>query len=76
MLEELGLDYFEQLLPIIEANRQAKLEWELCSILQRNNPLIEQIATQFEITSEQLDMLFKVANNENTVEELRALKGE
>lgn len=73
MLEELGLDYFEQIEPAINANRQAKLEWSLCVELQRNNPLIDQLAGQFGITSAQLDMLFKVANGENTVEELRSL---
>jgi len=69
MLEQLGLDYFEQLEPAIKANRQAKLEWELCVELQRKNPLLDQLASQFGITSQQLDNLFKFANNEITQEE-------
>ena len=43
MLEQLGLDYFEQIEPAINANRQAKLEWELCVELQRKNPLLDQL---------------------------------
>jgi hypothetical protein len=69
MLEQLGLDYFEQIEPAIKANRQAKLEWELCVELQRKNPLLDQLALQFGITSKQLDDLFKFANGEITQEE-------
>lgn len=69
MLEQLGLDYFEQIEPAIMANRQAKLEWELCVELQRKNPLIDQLASGFGITSKQLDDLFKFANGEITQEE-------
>lgn len=69
MLERLGLDYFEQIEPAINANRQAKLEWELCVELQRKNPLIDELAGGFGITSKQLDDLFKFANGEITQEE-------
>lgn len=69
MLEQLGLDYFKQLEPVINNNRQAKLEWELCVELQRKNPLLDQLASQFGITSKQLDDLFKFANGEITQEE-------
>lgn len=64
LLEELGLDYFEQIEPLINANRQAKLEWELCVELERKNPLLDQMAKQLDITPEQLDKLFKFANGE------------
>ena len=69
ILEQLGLDYFEQIEPAINANRQAKLEWELCVELQRKNPLLDQLALQFGVTSKQLDDLFKFANGEITQEE-------
>lgn len=69
MLEQLGLDYFEQIEPAINANRQAKLEWELCVELQRKNPLLDQLAAQFGVTSKQLDDLFKFANGEITQQE-------
>lgn len=69
MLEQLGLDYFEQIEPAINANRQAKLEWELCVELQRKNPLLDQLAGQFGVTAKQLDDLFKFANGEITQQE-------
>lgn len=71
MLEQLGLDYFEQIEPMINANRQAKLEWELCVELERSNPLLDSIGGELGITSEQLDNLFKYANGEITQEEFR-----
>lgn len=71
MLEQLGLDYFEQIQPKIEANRQAKLEWELCVELERSNPLLDSIGAKLGITHEQLDKLFKYANGEITQEEFR-----
>lgn len=69
MLEQLGLDYFEQILPLIEANRQAKLEWELCVELERANPLLNQIGKKLGITPEQIDNLFRYANGEITENE-------
>ena len=76
LLEELGLDYFEQIAPAIEANRQAKMEWELCVELERKNPLIDQLAAQFDVTPEQIDYLFKYANGEITVEEFKEIANE
>jgi len=69
MLEQVGLDYFEQILPLIEANRQAKLEWELCVELERANPLLNLMGAQLGITPERIDDLFKYANGEITQEE-------
>lgn len=69
MLEQLGFDYFEQIEPAINSDRQAKLEWELCIELQRKNPLLDKLASRFGVTSEQLDNLFKFANGEITQEE-------
>lgn len=69
MLEQLGLDYYEQILPLIQANRQAQLEWDLCVELQRKNPLLNVMGAQLEITPEQIDNLFKYANGEITQEE-------
>lgn len=71
MLEQLGFDYFEQIEPMINANRQAKLEWELCVELERSNPLLDSIGGQLRITPKQLDDLFKYANGEITQEEFR-----
>jgi len=69
MLEELGLDYFNQIQPLIEANRQAKLEWELASELLRSNPLIDDIGKQLGVSHEQLDLLFRYANGEISKDE-------
>jgi len=69
MLEQLGFDYFTQIQPLIDANRQAKLEWELCVELQRKNPLLDIVASEIGVTSEQLDKLFKFANDEINQEE-------
>ena len=69
MLEELGYDYYEQIKPLIESNRQASLEWDLCVELERSNPLIDLLAAQVGVTSEQLDNLFKYANGELTLEQ-------
>lgn len=69
MLEQLGLDYYEQILPLIEANRQARLEWELCIELERANPLLNIMGLELGITPEQIDNLFKFANGEITESE-------
>lgn len=69
MLEQMGLDYFEQILPLIKANRQAELEWELCVELERANPLLDVMGKKLGVTSEQIDKLFKYANGEITQEE-------
>lgn len=64
MLEQLGFDYFEQIEPLINANRQAKLEWELCIELERANPLLDLMGEQLNVTPGQIDNLFKYANGE------------
>ena len=71
MLQELGIDYITQLKPLIESNPKARLEWELCVELQRNNPLLDIMAKEMSITSEQLDKLFLYANNEITIEDFK-----
>jgi hypothetical protein len=65
MLEKMGLDYFEQIEPLINNNRQAKLEWELCVELERSNELLDILATELGVTPRQLDLLFQYANGED-----------
>lgn len=74
MLQEMGVDYFATLKPLIESNPQAQLEWELCERLYRFNPMLDLMASQLGVTSEQLDGLFKYANGEITLGEFKALK--
>ena len=64
MLQELGVTY-SQLKALIASSEQAQLEWDLCERLYRFNPLLDVMAGQLGITSEQLDTIFKTANNEN-----------
>ena len=71
MLEQLGVSYFTQIKPLIESNPQAQLEWELCVKLERSNPLLDIMAGQLGVTSQQLDGLFKYANGEITLEEFK-----
>lgn len=73
MLQELGVDYITVLLPLIESNSQAKLEWDLCVELERKNPLLDVMAGQLGITPDQLDGLFKYANGEMTLDAFKAL---
>ena len=72
MLQELGIPY-SQLKELIATNEQAQLEWDLCVELERNNPLLDIMALQLGITSEQLDGLFRYANGEITIEQFREL---
>lgn len=62
MLQKLGKDYYQDILPLIEANQQAKLEWDLCVELERCNPLIDQIGQELNISPSQIDQLFLYAN--------------
>ena len=72
MLQELGITY-AQLKELIASNEQAQLEWDLCVELERGNPLLDIMAGQLSITSEQLDGLFKYANGEITLEQFKGL---
>ena len=72
MLQELGITY-TMLKELIATNEQAQLEWDLCIELERGNPLLDIMALQLGITSEQLDGLFMYANGELTIDEFRSL---
>ena len=72
MLQELGITY-TMLKQLIATNEQAQLEWDLCIELERANPLLDIMAAQLGITSEQLDGLFRYANGEITIEDFRTL---
>ena len=62
-LQEYGITY-NQLKQLIATSEQAQLEWDLCVELQRKNPLLDVMAAQIGVTSEQLDNMFKRANGE------------
>lgn len=63
ILKEYGITY-TQLKELISTNENAQLEWELCVELQRNNPLLDVMAAEMNITPEQLDNMFKYAHGE------------
>lgn len=64
LLQEQGISYRNTLKPLIDADEQASIEWELCERLYRFNPLLDQMAGVLGITPEQLDIIFKRANGE------------
>lgn len=56
-LQTKGITY-EQVKNLVGLNPQAQVEWELCVVLQRKNPLLDSVASQVGITPEQLDEIF------------------
>lgn len=64
MLQQLQYSWKDVIKPLIYANDDAALEWELCVELQRKNPLLDTMASQLGISPEQIDQLFKYANGE------------
>ena len=70
MLQEMGISY-AQLKEHIATSEQAQLEWDLCVELERKNPLLDVMAGQLGVTSEQLDKLFLYANGEITEDEFK-----
>lgn len=69
MLQELQYSWKDTIKPLIYANDDAALEWELCVELERSNPLLDQLGAQLGISAEQIDNLFKYANGEITQQE-------
>ena len=62
-LRQFGITY-AQLKEAIAQNEQAQLEWDLCVELERKNPLLDDMAVQFDVTPKQLDYIFRKANGE------------
>lgn len=62
-IEAYGVTY-DMVKQIMDANPIVERELRFCQNVYRKHPMIEQFATQFGITSEQLDDIFKAANGE------------
>lgn len=62
-IEAYGVTY-DMVKQIMDANPVVERELRFCQNVYRKHPMIEQFATQFGITSEQLDNIFKAANGE------------
>lgn len=60
---KLGVSY-ATVKQIMDENPEVDMEMRFCQNVYRKHPMIEQFATQFSITSEQLDNIFKEANGE------------
>lgn len=51
---------------LMDSNPQVAIELQFCNFVYRGNPLLDQLCGNFNVTSEQLDELFKKANSEET----------
>ncbi len=68
-LKEFGISY-SQLKELISTNEQAQMEWDLCVELQRQNPLLDLMGAELNVTPKQIDYIFRKANGEDISEEL------
>lgn len=66
--KELGISY-QQLKDLIATNEDAQAEWDLCENLKRDNPLLDIMGAKLNITPEQIDNMFKIANGEEPLKE-------
>ena len=57
-LESFGVNYYEHIVPLLNANLEAKKQWDLCERVYRFNPLLDELAKGFGITPNQLDKIF------------------
>ena len=60
--EQFGVNYYNQILPLINSDEMAKLEWELCEKLERKNPMLDEFAEKLNILPAQIDDIFIKAN--------------
>lgn len=58
---KLGISY-DTIKQLMEANPEVDMEMRYCQNVYRKHPMLEQFATQFGVTSEQLDNIFIQAN--------------
>ena len=61
-LEEMGISY-AQLKEVIASNERAQLEWDLCVVVERSNPLLDSMAELLGVTGAQLDAIFVEVNS-------------
>ncbi|MBQ9688782.1 hypothetical protein IJV79_04010 [bacterium] len=61
-LEEMGISY-AQLKEVIASNERAQLEWDLCVVVERANPLLDSMAELLGVTAAQLDAIFVEVNS-------------
>lgn len=57
-ITNMGVDW-SAIKALIDSNPQVAIELQFCNNVYRGNPLLDQLCGQFNVTSEQLDELFK-----------------
>ena len=60
---KMGISY-DTIKGIMEANPEVDMEMKYCQNVYRGHPMVNQFATQFGVSQEQLDYIFKKANGE------------
>lgn len=55
---EIGVDY-SKIKELMTTNPRVEIELQFCNFVYRGNPLLNQFCSQFNVTTEQLDELFK-----------------
>lgn len=63
--QQLGIEW-TAIKALMDSNSQVAIELQFCNFVYRGNPLLDQLCGNFNVTSEQLDELFKKANGEET----------
>ena len=56
--QELGIEW-SAIKTLMDSNPQVAIELQFCNFVYRGNPLLDQLCGNFNVTSEQLDELFK-----------------
>lgn len=64
-IQQLGIEW-SAIKALMDSNPQVAIELQFCNFVYRGNPLLDQLCGNFNVTSEQLDELFKKANGEET----------
>lgn len=57
-ITEMGVEW-SAIKALMDSNPQVAIELQFCNNVYRGNPLLDQLCGQFNVTSEQLDELFK-----------------
>lgn len=63
--QQLGIEW-SAIKALMDSNPQVAIELQFCNFVYRGNPLLDQLCGNFNVTSEQLDELFKKANGKET----------
>lgn len=65
--QQLGIEW-SAIKALMDSNPQVAIELQFCNFVYRGNPLLDELCGNFNVTSSQLDELFKKSNGEKGVE--------